>query len=141
MRRADGRTNAELLTDVIAELHRLAVDGFAPSTRQWDTQRGPHVPSETNLRARFGMTFNDIVKRAGLQPHGYRAPKGGKVVTVSMGEQLEHHVAAGAELADWNSRYHAALHVLPTPTRRETVQGRTISGEPCVIYREYFLVR
>ena len=136
MSRPRTRTNEELLAAVIDEMHRLSVDGRAPSLRQWNERRLAGIPTEKNVRMQLKLRLVDIAALAGLQPHQMeqRAKR-------EMGAVIERHVAAGAELADWNSRYHAALHVLPTPTRRETVQGRTISGEPCVIYREYFLVR
>ena len=130
-----GRTNDQLLADVIAELHRLSKDGIAPSSRQWNAHRKAHVPADQRMRRMLDMTYTEAIAAAGLQV-AERAK-----VNTGLAADIEHHVTAGAELADWNSRYHAALHVLPTPTRRETVQGRTISGEPCVIHREYWMVR
>ena len=132
-----GRSNEELLADIIAELHRLAQDGVAPSSRQWQQHRVASVPSLQNIKVRLGLSYADIVDRAGLLPYAPPPPPTIK----GLSQELERHVAEGATPANWMDRFRNVLTVLPTPTRRETVQGRTISGEPCVIYREYFLVR
>lgn len=133
---AKTRTDDELLADILAEAHRQARNGCMPSLRQWDQRRLANIPSRGNIHKRLGLTLRDIGDMIGLAPHQRESRP-----PTTTAADLERHVAQGAELADWNSRYHATLHALPTPTRVEQVMGRTLAGEPCIIRREYWMLR
>lgn len=55
----------EMRAAIIAELNRLATDGTAPSSREWDEQRPPHLPTRSGLSTIFG-TYAGAVAAAGL---------------------------------------------------------------------------
>jgi hypothetical protein len=141
--------NATLLAAVTAEMQRLTTAdtrGRAPSRAVWDVRREKHLPCANYLIQRFGVGWPAVVEMAdGTPARKWQRRDGsiGGVVAQATGlaADIERHMANGAELASHNSRYHAALHVLPAPTRRETVAGRTLAGQPVVIERTYWMVR
>lgn len=135
-----------LRATVIGELQRLATEGRAPMQIDYDVQKraGPTIK---NVLDHLKMSWPDLVAAAGLRMprmpqheakrRAYRtAPERGTWLAGSMSEFLNRH-----ERADLDDRYSTALAVSPTPTRVETLIGRTLAGEPCRITREYRMVR
>lgn len=135
-----------LRATVIAELQRLAVHGRAPMQIDYDVQKenGPQLKHVLN---HLGISWTDLVAEAGLlmpkmpqqkgRPHlRGQQPERGAWPADSMAEEINRY-----QPAHWNDRYSTALAVSPTPTRVETLIGRTLAGEPCRITREYRMVR
>lgn len=136
--------DGELFAAVCAELHRLAVDGRAPSIDIWNARKAADLPTAHYMMKRFAIGWPTLVERSGLSralSGGARPPRtatGRKHDhSIGLADEIERGLAEGRiEHATWMDRFRAVLHALPTP-RVETVMGRSVAGEPVVIRREY----
>lgn len=57
----------ELEEKICAELRRLAHDGIAPSRGRYDQQRNRTLPVSARIPMDVGLSWEEIVARAGLQ--------------------------------------------------------------------------
>lgn len=139
----------ELLALLRPEMERLTVldtKGRAPSRVSWDVQRDKALPCANYLIARFRCGWPELVERCGCTParryvRADGTTGGGGAVPDGLADEIERGLAEGRiEHATWMDRFRAVLHALPTP-RVEQVIGRTVAGEPCVIRREYWMLR
>jgi len=135
---------AALRATVISELQRLATNGLAPLQNDYNAQRqaGPEV---ARILLHLGCAWADLVAEAGLtQIRNPRQQNRRPRSTPETGDWPENGLAADInryERAHWNDRYSTALAVIQQPTRVETLIGRTLAGEQCLITREYRMVR
>lgn len=54
---------------VIAALREMAVDGIMPGQKAWDRDKPEHLPNNSAIRARLGIGWNELARRAGLPPN------------------------------------------------------------------------
>lgn len=142
--------NDELLAAITAEMQRLtAADkrGRAPSRTVWDVRRAAHLPCANYLIQRFGAGWPAVVEMADCTPaRKWQRHDGtiGGVVTqaTGLGDDIEQHIANGATPAHWMDRFANSLaFTTEQPLRIERVRGHTVGGQPCIITREYWMVR
>jgi hypothetical protein len=136
------RNDDEVMAMVAAEIGRLtAADekGRAPSRVLWDVRRDKAAPCSSYLISRFGLSWTQIVRLAGYEIKR-KVPVRRDLDSLTTAETLAQHVAAGARPASWMDKFEVAINVLPHPTRTETVRGM-VDGRPCIIRREYWMVR
>lgn len=62
------KSRERMTATMIAELQRLAVDGIAPSSAEYNTRRAPGTPSAGWATYAVGLKYSDLVARAGLLP-------------------------------------------------------------------------
>jgi hypothetical protein len=137
------RNDDEVMALVTAEIARLAAadaHGRAPSRVLWDVRRDKAVPCSSYLISRFDLSWSAIVRLAGYETKR-KSPARREPDAPTMATTLAQHVAAGAQPASWMDKLEVAINVLPEPTRIEVFRGQTIAGQPCVILREYWMVR
>lgn len=61
----------QLRPAVIAEMHRLATAGEAPSKSRWDVQRLRSLPTAQHVCRVLGIGWPALVREAGLRPSPY----------------------------------------------------------------------
>lgn len=125
--------------DVLVRIRELATDDVAPTTREYNSQRGPGLPGYETLKL-DGHTWPELVELAGLDP----APRG------SAAQIRRAHRVRAFDAVDAHVRQLMATAEPPRPntwplfgipTRTEVRIGQLPDGTPVRVIRQYYSLR